>query len=101
MALTQAVAHRSRVYPKSEPKVRKSARADLRWLARPNRPGEHLRVTAPESPGAIIYWSTLSENALNTTYAAGGVNPQKCPKRSIPQSPCRERVALVGSFACQ
>jgi len=28
-----AVAHRSRVYPRSELEVRKSAIADLRWLA--------------------------------------------------------------------
>jgi hypothetical protein len=27
-------------------KLRKSARADLRWLARPKKPGERLRVTA-------------------------------------------------------
>ena len=29
--------------------LRKSARAGLRWLARPKRPGEHLRVTAKVS----------------------------------------------------
>ena len=29
------------------------------------------------------------------------VNPSKCPKQSIPQQPCSECVAPVGSFACQ
>jgi hypothetical protein len=51
--------------------LRKSARADLRWLARLKRPGKHLRVTVnkhlrvtvKESRRGNNLWPTQSENA--------------------------------------
>src|SRR6516164_6334875 len=47
------VVHRSRVYPRSEPKVRKSARADLRWLGRQVRPPSRLPSLPAFRPAGV------------------------------------------------
>src|SRR5438132_6990097 len=92
-----AVAHRSRVYPRSDHYVRKSAKADLRWLARPKEAGQ-----APQGDGyealVVAFFFDIAGPIFSIGYKKSAAVPTEMNSQGgFSMSPAK--IAAAVSFA--